>query len=269
MTDQTQDSRREGAEPPRPPIPDLGFFAGSPAPSGGSPVFGGSPVGAAPSQFGTPAAPPVGAPAGPALGTPAPFGSPAPFDTAPPWAATGAQPGGGRGWSGRTTALVAAAGVIVLVAVALGGRLGWQQFVADPVLPDRLAGMPRVTGPAADQATAQMEAQVGEQLSAGSKTRVALYTYGRGIGYLVVAVRGGVRSGSGGDGPDSTAGWTKTEVNGASCMSKSQPSAQGPVGTTFCTRGFWRRAVIVYGFSTLLPEPAAVADATAEAWDAQ
>jgi hypothetical protein len=52
-------------------------------------------------------------------------------------------------------------------------------------------------------------------------------------------------------------------------MSKSVPSAQGPVGTTFCTRGFWRRAVIVYGFSTLLPQPAAVAAATAEAWDAQ
>jgi hypothetical protein len=260
MTDQTQDTRRDGAEAPRPPIPDLGFFAGSPAPRAGSPVFAGSPVGVAPSPFGTPAP----------LGTPAPFGSPAPFDTPPPWAATGGHPGR-SGWSGRTIALVAAAGVIVLVAVVLGGRFGWQQFVADPVLPDRLAGMPRVTGPAADQATAQMEDQVSELLSAGSKTKVGLYTYGTGIGYLVVAVRGGVRSGSGssGDGPDSTAGWTKTEVNGATCMSKSQPSAQGPVGTTFCTRGFWRRAVIVYGFSTLLPQPAAVAAATTEAWDAQ
>jgi hypothetical protein len=262
MTDQTQQARREGAEPPRPPVPDLGFFAGSPAPSAGSPVFGGSPVGAAPSPFGTPAAPP--------FATPAPFGGPAPFDTPAPWTATGAHPGR-TGWSGRATALVAAAGVIVLVAVVLGGRFGWQQFVADPMLPDRLAGMPRVTGPAADQATAQMADQVGALLSAGSKTRVGLYTYGRGIGYLVVAVRGGVKSGSGGsgDGPDSTAGWTKTEVNGATCMSKSVPSAQGPVGTTFCTRGFWRRAVIVYGFSTLLPQPAAVAAATAEAWDAQ
>ena len=159
----------------------------------------------------------------------------------------------------------------MLVAVVLGGRFGWQQFVAEPVLPDRLAGMPRVTGPAADQATAQMEDQVGGLLSAGSKTKVGLYTYGRGIGYLVVAVRGGVKSGSGGsgDGADATAGWTRTEVNGATCMSQSEPSAQGPVGTTFCTRGFWRRAVIVYGFSTLLPQPAAVADATAEAWDAQ
>jgi hypothetical protein len=45
-------------------------------------------------------------------------------------------------------------------------------------------------------------------------------------------------------------------------MSKSQPSAQGPVGMTFCTRRFWRRAVIVYGFSTLLPQPAEVAAAT-------
>ena len=80
------------------------------------------------------------------------------------------------------------------------------------MLPDRLAGMPRVTGPAADQATAQVADKVGEQLAAGSKTKVGLYTYGRGIGYLVVAVRGGVKSGSGGSGDDSTAGWTKTEV---------------------------------------------------------
>ncbi len=92
--------------------------------------------------------------------------------------------------------------------------------------------MPRVTGPAADQATAQMEDQVGELLSAGSKTKVGLYTYGRGIGYLVVAVRGGVKSGSGssGDGPDATAGWTKTEVNGATCMSKSRAVRPGPGG---------------------------------------
>ena len=94
MTDQTQQARREGAEPPRPAVPDLGFFAGSPTPSAGSPVFGASPVGAAPSPFGTPAAPPFAAPA--------PFGGPAPFDTPAPWTASGAHPGRTR-WSGRAT----------------------------------------------------------------------------------------------------------------------------------------------------------------------
>jgi hypothetical protein len=259
VTDQTQDTRH-GAEPPRPPIPDLGFFAGSPTPSGGSPVFGGSSPGGAPSPFGTPAAAPFGTPAA------APVGAPA------PWAgATGAplQPtrsGLSTGWK----AAAAAAAVVLLIGLVFGGRFGWQQFVADPVLPERLAGMPRVTGPAADQTSAQMADQVGEQLSPGSKTKVALYTYGRGIGYLVVAVRGGVKSGSGGSGEgDSEAGWTRTEVDGATCMSRSEPSAHGPVGTTFCTRGFWRRAVIVYAFATLLPDPVTVARATNEAWDAQ
>lgn len=267
MTDQTQDARPAGAEPPRPPVPDLGFFAGAPAPRGGAPVFGGPPQGGgaspfgtpAASQFGTPAASPFGTPAAPPIGAPAPWAGASGYPLQPP---TRSAPG--TGWK---VAAVAAA-VAVLIGMVFGGRFGWQQFVADPVLPDTLAGMPKVTGPAADQATAQMADLVGEQLSAGSKTKVAVYTYGRDIGYLLVAVRGGVKSDRS-DGPDSAAGWTRTEIDGATCMSRSEQSAQGPVGTTFCTRGFWRRGVIVYAFSTLLPDPATVAHTTNEAWDAQ
>ena len=62
MTDQTQDTWHEGAEPARPPVPDLGFFAGAPTPSGGSPLFGSSPPSAAPSQFGAPVASQFGTP---------------------------------------------------------------------------------------------------------------------------------------------------------------------------------------------------------------
>lgn len=38
---------------------------------------------------------------------------------------------------------------------------------------------------------------------------------------------------------------------------------------TVCIRGQWRRAVAVFGVALTPPDPATVARATAEAWDAQ
>jgi hypothetical protein len=261
VTDQTQDTGHEGAEPPRPPVPDLGFFAGAPTPSGGSPGFGGSPSGSAPSAFGTPAASPLGAPA--------PFGTPAPFDTPAPRAATGQQPGAGSGWSGRAKALFAAAGVIVLVAIVLGGRLGWQQFFADPVTPDTLMGLPKVTGAGTDEMAQQMRDQLGGQLASGSKAEVALYTNGQGMGLLLLAIRGSDRPGaSSGDDEDPFAGWTESQIGATVCYSQPAQTPAG-MGTTLCTRTFWRRAVIVVGLSTPSLAPQSVAQATDEAWDAQ
>ena len=279
MTDQTQDTRPEGAEPPRPPVPDLGFFAGAATPRDPSPGFGGSPPAGASSPFGTPPAPPIetpaaspfGTPAAPPFGTPAasPFGTPAPYDTSAPWAETGQHPGARSGWSGRAKALVAAAAVIVLVAVVLGGRFGWQQFFADPVTPDTLLGMPKVTGAGTDEMAKQMRDQLGDELSSGSKAEVALYTNGQGMGLLLFAIRGSDGPGaSSGDGKDPFAGWTKSQVGDTVCYSKPAQTPTG-MGTTLCTRTFWRRAVIVVGLSTPSLAPQSVAQATDEAWDAQ
>jgi hypothetical protein len=271
VTDQTQDTRPEGAEPPRPPVPDLGFFAGAPTPSGGSPGFGGPTPSAAPTPFGAPAPSPFGTPAAAPFGTPAasPFGTPAPFDTPAPWAETGQHPGGRSGWSGRAKTLVAAAAVIVLVAVVLGGRFGWQQFFADPVTPDTLLGMPKVTGAGTDEMAKQMRDQLGDELSSGSKAEVGLYTNGQGMGILLFAIRGSDGPGaSSGDGKDLFASWTKSQVGDTVCYSKPAQTPTG-IGTTLCTRTFWRRAVIVVGLSTPSLAAQSVAQATDEAWDAQ
>jgi hypothetical protein len=280
VTDQTQDTRHEGAEPPRPPIPDLGFFAGSPTPSGGSPVFGGSPVGGAPSPFGALAASPFGTPAASPFGTPAasPFGAPAasPFGAPAPWAGAAGAPlqptrsGLSTGWK----AAAAAAAVVVLIGLVLGGRFGWQQFVADPVTPDTLMTMPKVTGPVADDVVAQFRSSMGDELSTGSTSEVAFYTDGRGSGYVLVAIRGGGGndSGSGNSSEagstDPFAGWAKSTVGGTTCYSKPAQAAAG-AGVTFCARGLWRRAVVVLGIADVPPAAPIVARATDEAWDAQ
>ena len=64
------------------------------------------------------------------------------------------------------------------------------------------------------------------------------------------------------------ASWTKTEQDGTACYSKPAQAAAG-VGATMCMNGFWRRGVIVLGMGLTAPDPATVARATNEAWDAQ
>ncbi len=281
MPEQTQDNVVPGAvTPPRPPVPDLGFFAGAPTPRPmGSPAFGSGP-GTQPAQFGTPQAAPFGTPAASQFGQPgpAPFGSPASsFGSAPAPVGSASGPGpfsGGAGWK----LALAGGAVVVLVALVLVGRFGWQQFFADPVAPDTLMGMPKVGGADSDAMAAQMAEGFGEELGSGSKTAIALYSDGQGSGYVLAALRGGAgpspsgddsgTSGSPADEQDPFAGWDKTTLDGVDCYSKPAQAAGG-MGTTVCMRDLWRRAVVVFGLGALPPDPATVARATNEAWDAQ
>ena len=264
MPEQTQNNAVPGADtPPRPPVPDLGFFAGAPTAGGGSSSFGGS------SQFGSSSfgggapfgGPVAGAPAMSTFGTPvaAPFGSVgAPAGTP----ALPRQTGSGAGWK----VAGGAAAVLVLVALVFGGRFGWQQFVADPVAPDTLMGMPRIAD-ASDEEIKNAQDGLTDELSSGSAAEVALYSDGQGTGYMLFAVRGGSRPGSGSS-DDPFSSWTKTEQNGTACYSK-PAQAQAGLGVTMCMHGFWRRGVVVMGMGLTPPDPAVVAQATDEAWAAQ
>jgi hypothetical protein len=167
-----------------------------------------------------------------------------------------------------------AAAVVVLIGLVLGGRFGWQQFVAHPVTPDTLMGMPKVAGPAGDDVAAEFRSSTAPELATGSSSEVAFYTDGRGVGYILVAVRGGggrpsgSGDASGAESTDPFAGWTKSTVDGTTCYSKPAQNAAG-AGVTFCARSLWRRAVVVLGIADAPPDPIAVTRATNEAWDAQ
>jgi hypothetical protein len=114
-----------------------------------------------------------------------------------------------------------------------------------------------------------MQDSVGSELTKGSKVEAALYADGLGNGYLLVAVRGGSRPGSS-SGDDPMAGWTKTESDGATCWSSpSTATGTADFSATMCMRGFWRRAVMVMGFSAYPLDASRVARAAGEAWDAQ
>jgi hypothetical protein len=156
----------------------------------------------------------------------------------------------------------------------LGGRFGWQQFVAHPVTPDTLMGMPKVAGPAGDEVAAGFRSSMAPELPTGSTSEVAFYTDGRGVGYILVAVRGGggrpsgSGDASGAEGTDPFAGWTKSTVDGTTCYSKPAQNAAG-AGVTFCAHSLWRRAVVVLAIGDAPPDPISVTRATNEAWDAQ
>lgn len=267
MTEKDQPATgRTGAEDlpaPRGPVPDLGFFAGPPPPrdpgafGGAPPQFGGSApsqFGGAPSQFGAPAASQFGGTVG----------------TLPPPGPAALAPARGIGPTWKIAA--AGAALVLLVGIFFGGRFGWQQFMADPVTPDTLMGMPRVTDASADQLLQGAQDGLADELSSGSAAKVALYSDGQGVGYILFAVRGGSRPGSGGSSPssgdDPFAGWTESEEDGTRCYSQPAQVAAG-LGVTMCIHGFWRRAVFVMGMGLTPPDPAVVARATDEAWDAQ
>jgi hypothetical protein len=261
-----QNQQRFGADEPAPqpttgPVPDLGFYAG-PAPAG---QFGGpnpSPAGpSGSSAFGQASNPFGAAPINQFRAAPAPFGSPAAFGAGSPPVAAASS-----GSSGSTWKIVAGVGTAVLLIVAIfGGQFAWQQFVADPVLPETLGGMPRVSGPEADLLLGGVENLADEELSAGSEVKAALYSTGAGQGYILFAVRG---SGGTDGADDGLPGWTTSEVDGLECRSI---AAQAPVGmgVTACAEGKWRRGVLVMAMGTSAPDPAVVAAATHEAWRAQ
>jgi hypothetical protein len=261
-------------------VPDLGFFAGAPSSVGGSSAFGGgahpggmsAPIGTPPtSSFGTPAGSTFGTPAGSTFGTPAgsTFGTSAgsPFGTPAPWTGAAAAPPARSGLNTGWKVGVAAAVVLVLIGLVLGGRFGWQQFVADPVAPATLLGIPKSSGADVDAMASQIDQELGKGLSDGSKSVIALYSDGMGTGYLLIAVRGGSRPGdSSGNDKDPFDGWVESTQDGASCVTS--PDATG-MSMTMCTRGLWRRGVVVFGIAAQPLDPGTVVRATNEAWDAQ
>ena len=272
--------------PPPRPVPDLGFFAGAPQPRAPGGAFAGpapasdgqfgtfGATAAPPSQFGGAAAPTEGGQFGTFGGAPAPtgqfgapgspFGAPAAAFPGPPGPPPGARVGGGS-----TTRLVVAGVAVVLLLVALlGGRFAWQQFVADPVLPDTLGGMPRLAGAESASELSTMQQGVTDELASGGTAKVGLYSDGQGSGYVLVAVRGGSDSTDPGSEPDVLATWSRSEQHGTTCYTKPAQAAEG-LGVTMCMQGFWRRGVLVLGMGLTAPDPALVAQVTDEAWDAQ
>ena len=198
-----------------------------------------------------------------------PFGGPAaslPASVSP--AAAGQLPQAGSG-DGRWKIVAAAAALVAVVVLVLAGRFGWQQFVADPVVPDTLAGMPLLSGPEVAAGTDGAVAGMRRELGSGSAAKVGVYTNGQDAGFILFALRGGNRPGAGGsERSDPFAGWAKTDLDGATCWSKPAQAATG-MGVTFCMKGLWRRAVVVMGIAATPMDASLVARATDEAWDAQ
>jgi hypothetical protein len=138
MPEQTQDDVVQGAAtPPRPPLPDLGFFAGPPAPAGGSAGFGGS------SSSGAPPLPP---PAGPV-----PAAAPSGWTPARVLRRVG----------------IPIVGLVVLGVFGVGVFGGLAGFLAgDLELPSTLQGMAPSTDPTAGQVARQLETEL-EQRNSG------------------------------------------------------------------------------------------------------
>lgn len=243
------------------PIPDLGFFAGAARP-GGSSSFGRIPAQAnsspGPSGFTTPSVNQFG------TATAAPlFGTPQPMDA---W--TAGPPGTAKSSMSSSVKVVAIVIGLVLIAGAVTvGRFGWRQFVADPVVPDTLQGLPLITDPSVKTATRDVQDSVAKDLTAGSKAAIGLYSDGRGVGYMLFALRGSSRPGQD-NSDDELKNVPKTTHGAVACYA--MPSApQNAVAATMCIRSFFRRAVIVIAYGVTRPDPAMVARATDEAWKAQ
>ena len=236
------------------PFPDLGFFAGPPVGGAGSP-FGGQQFGgtSTANQFGTaPAVNQFGGP--PALTS---FGTPTHHPEQP-------RPTGPS--NGSTTKVVAGVlGLVLLVGAVLGGRFTWRHFFDAPELPETLLGAPRLTDPSLEAGLREAQEGVGAELTAGSEAKVALYSDGQGLGFMLFALRG---SGRPGDDDTAMEGWAESEHGKAQCFSKPAQAEVG-LGVTFCVRGFFRRAVVVMAFGLTPPDPVMVARGTDEAWRAQ
>jgi hypothetical protein len=158
-------------------------------------------------------------------------------------------------------------GLVLIAGSVTAGRFGWRHFVADPVVPATLQGMPRITDPSFEAATRDVQDSVAKDLTAGSKAKIGLYSDGRGLGYMLFALRGSSRPGRD-NSDDELKNAPKTIHGDVECYA--MPSAPGVgVAATMCMRSFFRRAVIVVAFGVTPPDPAMVARATDEAWKAQ
>jgi hypothetical protein len=238
------------------PIPDLGFFAGPAKPRGIS-SFGSAPAqppssAPAPSRFTTPSVNQFGT-----APTATQFGTPQRLD---PW---GAGPPGAAKTSMSSSVKVVALviGLVLIAGSVTVGRFGWRHFVADPVVPDTLQGMPQLHDPAADAVIRESQASMGKELTTGSKVNAALYANGAGAGYLLFALRGSSRPG-----PDDSELKDATQSTYGDVHCFTNPLETGGAAATICMRSFYRRAVVVMGFGA---DAAAVARATDEAWKAQ
>lgn len=247
----------EGSDPR--PIPDLGFFAGPP--TRGSSTFGG----ARPT-------PPIGPPATGQFGA-APVNQ---FGTAPastfgtPSALVpsyGAGPAGPPARSASSTLKVVAlvVGLVLIAGSVTAGRFGWHHFVADPVLPDTLQGMPRLIDPSSETVMRAAQDDVGKNLTAGSKAKVALYSSSQGLGYMLFALRGSSKPQKSNDDLKDAATTTYGDV-----VCYAMPTEAGTAfAATMCMRSFYRRTVVVLAFGVTAPDPVTVAAVTDEAWQAQ
>ena len=163
MPEQTHDLAVPGASapPPRPPVPDLGFFAGAPAAGGSAGFGGGSQLGGG-STFGSgpqPGAAP--APFGPPVA--GPFGAPPP----PPPAGRSAAP---TGWTPAQVVRrvgIPMVGLVVLGLFGLGGFGFLAGFLAgDLELPSTLQGLPASSDPTIAQTAQRLETEL-EQRNSG------------------------------------------------------------------------------------------------------
>jgi hypothetical protein len=199
------------------------------------------------------------------------FGAPAPVFGAPSTAADAwrAGPTGAakRSTSSSVKVVAVVVGLVLVAGSVTAGRFGWRHFAAEPVVPDTLQGMPRITDPSFEAGAQALQDGVTKDLTAGSKAEVALYSDGKGLGYMLFALRGSSRPGQG-NGDDELKDAAKTTHGDVQCYA--MPTAPGDaVAATMCMRAFYRRAVLVLAFGVTSPAPALVASATEEAWKAQ
>jgi hypothetical protein len=239
----------DAVKPPRPPAPDLGFFAGAPSTVVGSGFVGGAQPGGTPgsSPFGTPQAGPFDAPPPP---PPAgPFGVP----PSPPPAAVVTAP---SGWP--ASKIAKRIGIPVAVALVLGifgvGVLGGLAglLAGDLKLPPTLQGLPLSSEPAAVNAASTLEADL-ERRNSGDAVAGG---YGDMTSMLFLV---GQRTHASPEREMADANVSSTTVVGDNTCGTSTD------GLSVCLRTSRSTTIIVIG-SLPLSQVSAAVD---EAWDAQ
>jgi len=250
MTEHGPSTQTPGAvPPPRPPAPDLGFFAGAPSTVVGSAgLVGGAQLGGppAPSPFGTPQAGPLDAP--PPTGPAGPFGAPIP---PPPAVVTTPS-----GWPASKIAKRIGIPVAVVLVMGifgmgvLGGLAGL--LAGDLKLPPTLQGLPLSSEPGAVNAASELEADL-ERRNSGDAVAGG---YGDMTSMLFLV---GQRTHASTEREMADANVSSTTVVGDNTCGTSTD------GLSVCLRTSRSTTIIVIG-SLPLSQVSAAVD---EAWDAQ